>query len=475
MREHVDSGIISSSIAQTDFVNRFGDGALADNTAGGIVSSFTGGAIIGSLFLNLLSDRYGRRAAIFIGSLLACLGGALQGGANSVATVIVGRVIAGLAVGQLSATIPNYCSEIAHPKIRALLAGLQQWNIGLGFVCAQWIGYGSSLVNGPFSWRFPLSFQVLPGLVLAGGIWFLPESPRYLAERGETSASRVVLNKLHRDQELVEAEYRRIQDNLEAERHSRLGWLDLFRQPSLRRRVLLACGIQLFTQTSGINVINYYGPRIYGILNFSTTRSLLIIGIYGALAQVYNTICIAFVDRVGRRKLLIPSMLGMGAALCVNATLAHFYIDGDRPSVAQDGNALRASVAMNFVFSVFFTSLGCISWIFCSEIFPTAIRAKGTSLSTFTNWAANLIFAQCSPIALSNMGYRYFYIFTAFNWVAAGLVFLFYPETQGYTLESVNELFGDLQLEHSSGLPEDTDLATGEGEKGMLREHSQVR
>ncbi|OCT53108.1 high-affinity hexose transporter [Cladophialophora carrionii] len=286
--------------------------------------------------------------------------------------------------------------------------------------------------------------QVLPAVVLAAGVWFLPESPRFLAERGELRSAHAVLSRLHHDPGLVEAEYQRIQDNLEAARDSRMGWLDLFRVPSLRRRVLLACGIQLFTISSGINVINYYGPRIYASLHFSTSRSLMIIGIYGALAQVYNTICIAFVDRVGRRQLLIPSMIGMGAALCVNATLAHYYIDGDQ-APGSNGNALRASVAMYFVFSVFFTSVGCISWIFSSEVFPTAARAKGTSLSTFTNWAVNLILAQCSPIALTKLGYRYFYLFTAFNWTAAVVVYFCYPETQGHTLESVNELFGDLR------------------------------
>ena len=170
----------------------------------------------------------------------------------------------------------------------------------------------------------------------------------------------------------------------------------------------------------------------------------MIIGIYGALAQVYNTICIAFVDRVGRRKLLIPSMIGMGASLCVNATLAHFYIDGQQDP-GRNGNALRACVAMYFVFSLFFTSVGTLSWIYSSEIFPTAVRAKGTSLSTFTNWAVNLVFAQCSPIALTDTGYRYFYLFTAFNWVAAIVVFFLYPETQGHTLESMHEVFGDLE------------------------------
>ena len=255
--DRTDSGIISSSIAQGDFIERFGDGNLADNTAGGIVSSFTGGAILGSLILNQLSDIYGRRAAIFIGSLLAALGGALQGGASNIATIIVGRVIAGLAIGLLSATIPNYCSEVAHPKIRALLTGLQQWQIGLGFVCAQWVGYGCSLVDGPFSWRFPLSFQVLPALILACGIWFLPESPRYLAERGEEVSALATLKRLHSDPNLVDSEYTLIKQTLEAEKSAQLGWLQMFRHPSLRRRLLLACSIQLFGQTSGINVINY--------------------------------------------------------------------------------------------------------------------------------------------------------------------------------------------------------------------------
>lgn len=144
------------------------------------------------------------------------------------------------------------------------------------------------------------------------------------------------------------------------------------------------------------------------------------------------------VDRIGRRTLLIPSMLLMGAALCVEATLVHFY----DPATTSNKNALRASVAMNFVFSVGYTSLGVISWIFAGEIFSTHMRARGTSLSTLTNWASNLIFAQCSPIALSRMGYKYLYLFTAFNWCAAIAVWLYYPETQQkQSLEAVPELF----------------------------------
>jgi MFS family permease len=180
-------------------------------------------------------------------------------------------------------------------------------------------------------------------------------------------------------------------------------------------------------------------PRIYSALGYSTTGALFITALYGVLALVFNTICVAFVDRVGRRKLLVPSMVGMGAALCVEATLTRYFPPSNTPNT----DALRASVAMNFVFALFFTSLGVISWIYQSEIFPTAVRARGTSLSTFTNWAANLIFAQCTPIALTRLGYKYFYLFTAFNWVAAILVYLYFPETLGRSLEEVYEVFDD--------------------------------
>lgn len=173
-------------------------------------------------------------------------------------------------------------------------------------------------------------------------------------------------------------------------------------------------------------------------MGYTATSSLFIQGIYGALALVWNTICLLVVDRVGRRTLLIPSMILMGAALCVEATLVRFY----DPAITTNKHALRASVAMNFVFSIGYTSLGVISWIFAGEVFSNHMRARGTSLSTFTNWASNLIFAQCSPIALSRMGYRYLYIFAAFNWCACLMVWLFYPETQHKSsLEAVPEVF----------------------------------
>lgn len=189
----------------------------------------------------------------------------------------------------------------------------------------------------------------------------------------------------------------------------------------------------------------------------------MIIGISGTLALVYNTIALAFIDRVGRVKPLIVGALGCAAAMLINAILSKYY-----PTDTDNADALRAQVAMTFVINFFFIALGIISWVYPAEIFPTEIRARGNALSTLTNWSVNLIFAQCSPIALENIGFNYFYVFFAFNLVAAGVFFLFYPETKGVTLEQMDEVFGDKIIPHALMEPEKAKAAMKELEDGKL-------
>ncbi|ODH15000.1 hypothetical protein ACO22_06484 [Paracoccidioides brasiliensis] len=447
-----DSGIISSSIAQKDFVRRFED-QLNDASTGGIVSAFTGGAIVGSLGVSYVSDTYGRRIAIFVGGILATFGASLQGASYTIAMLIAGRFIAGIAIGLMSATIPVYCSEIAPPRIRGLLGGMQQWMLGWGFFVAQWVGFGSSHSRSSFSWRFPLSLQAFPAVILVGGALYLPESPRWLIEHGQSEAGRDVLVRLHSNHthpntSLIEHEYKQICDTIALEqRETSKSWREiLITNRSWRRRILLASIIQALTQCSGVNVIQYYGPRLYASLGFSISRSLMIIGISGALAQTWNTLCLVFIDVIGRRKLLIPSLLGMGAVLCVEATLSNYF----KPDSSTNKQALRASVAMYFVFSFFYTSLGVISWIYPAEIFSMPIRARGTSVSTFVNWSFNLLFAQCALVGLSRIQYRFFYCFMAFNWAGAVIVWLWFPETVGKSLEEVEEVFTDRKVRQTA-------------------------
>lgn len=352
-----DSGIITSTIALPTFKEYFND--PSDTIVGGIVSAFQGGAIAGTIFNMLFADILGRRWTIMVGSLVSLLGSSLQAGATNMAMLIVGRFIGGIAVGQLTSTIPMYAGELSEAKHRGILSGLLQWMLGWGFFVAQWLGYRCSFNSTEFSWRFPLAFQNIPSLILIAGIFFLQESPRWLTEKDRHEDAMASLRKLRAgtDDETIELEFREIRDVILADRAlGNIGWTSILTKPTWRKRLLLGCGVQAFGPLSGINVINYYYPRILAILGLSTRESLLISGIQGGLAIVWCTIALALLDRVGRIKPLIVSAGGLGAALLVNAVQAQYL---NLNNAAQ----LRSMVAMNFVFSFFYTPLGIISWV----------------------------------------------------------------------------------------------------------------
>lgn len=245
------------------------------------------------------------------------------------------------------------------------------------------------------------------------------------------------------DDDTIDLEFREIRDVIIADRAlGNISWMSIITKPTWRKRLLLGCGVQAFGPLSGINVINYYGPRIYNILGISTRESLLIIGISGALSIVWCTIGLALLDKVGRVKPLLVSAAGLAAALLVNAVQGQLF---NPSNTAQ----LRSMVAMNFAFSFFYTPLGIISWVYPAEIFPVEVRALGNAITTFTNWVVNLIFAQFSPQALSAIEFRYFYVFFVFNVIAFLCYWFFYPETKGRTLEQMDELFGDQLVPHA--------------------------
>jgi hypothetical protein len=173
----------------------------------------------------------------------------------------------------------------------------------------------------------------------------------------------------------------------------------------------------------------------------------MIIGISGALSVAYCTIGLYILDKVGRIKPLLVSAAGLAAALLVNAVQAQYL---NTTNTIQ----LRSMVAMNFVFSLFYTPLGIISWVYPAEIFPVEVRALGNAITTFTNWTVNLVFAQFSPNALDSVGFKYFYLFFALNIIAFVCYFFFYPETRGRTLEQMDEVFGDQVVPHAMRDPE---------------------
>ena len=219
-------------------------------------------AVIGSLQGGLTMDRFGRKATIQLGALLCLIGATLQAAAQNLSMILAGRILAGWAIGLMSMSVPVYQAECAHPRSRGMIVGLAQQMIGIGFIVStydsyqnppepkadrakfRWVGYGSlhAPATSQFQWRFPLAFQVVPALVLGIGMFFLPESPRYLIEKERYTEAHTILRRLHFDgtnAEWIETEYTGIRTTIEAEKNiTAPSWVAMFTVPKWRTRLL---------------------------------------------------------------------------------------------------------------------------------------------------------------------------------------------------------------------------------------------
>ncbi|EPT01377.1 hypothetical protein FOMPIDRAFT_1048820 [Fomitopsis schrenkii] len=442
-----DSGIIASVITFHQFEDFVNDPAKYSSLSGAVVSTFTGGCFFGCMLAGWTNDRFGRKRSIQLGALIDIWGCAMQAGANNLACLLIGRIVAGFAVGILSMSVPLYNTEIAPPKIRGFIVGLAQQLIGIGFIVANWVGYGCQYLDGYASWRLALGLQLAPASLLLVGVQFLPYSPRWLLERSRDDEARAVVHRLHgaetaEKKASADAEFTDMQLTIKAEMSTRSRRLsDLWETPAMLKRTLVAVGVQVFGQFSGINVINYFGPSMYQSLGLSAGQSLLIQGIYGAVGPITNFIFITCIlDYVGRKK---PLLLGAGGFVVTYSVLTAI-VACFPPGSSDNHPAQRAGIAMIYLTSILFSlSFGPISWVLTSEVFPTKTRSIGTAVAVCANWAFNVLFSQVSNMAIENVGWRYYLLFILLNLIDFCLIALLFPETKGKTLEQMAEVFGD--------------------------------
>ncbi|KAF8473208.1 general substrate transporter [Kalaharituber pfeilii] len=442
-----DSGVMTQVIGSKHFLTFF-DTTDDSPILGAIVSTFAAGAVFGALSGGLTMDKLGRRMSIQIGGLVALIGAVLQAAASHLAMMLVGRIITGWAVGIMSMAVPVYQAECAHPKTRGLMVGLSQQMIGIGFIISTWVGYGS--LKRPdtdsFQWRFPLAFQGIPAIILVIGLIFFPESPRQLMEKDREEDAMAVLRRLRHgaSDEDINREFQEIKATIQAENSiTAPGWTIMFQVPSWRKRLLLGTSVQVFTQLTGINVINYYQTIMYRSLGIEGGTNRLVTAVYNFVGPIANLIFIFFlIDRVGRKKPLIFGTVGITVLLIIEATLGSQNLEHSK-------SMSIAGVAMIFLVSIVFSwSFGPISWTYMSEIMPMQIRAKGNAFATgIGNWLFNVIFSQVSPQGLGDLGWKYYFVFVAFNiCITLPCIIIFYPETKGLSLEEIDLLFGDRAL-----------------------------
>ncbi len=389
------------------------------------MSSALWGTLVGALAAGAPGDRFGSRNTLrVIGALytMAALGCAL---AWNLPSFVIFRFLVGLAIGGSSVLAPVYIAEIAPAQRRGALVGLFQFNVVLGILLAYCSNFVvGSLVPGPAAWRIKLAVAAIPAAVFFILLFTIPDSPRWLALKGRIDAAVASLKRLGiADSQAVAAEMQQSQPQQPVART--LSWA------RHRRPIVLAVMLAMFNQLSGINAILYYLGDIFTAAGFNSLSSDLQSVAIGATNLVATLVGMSFIDRLGRKALLLIGAVGTAAAL---AGVAVIMASGTH-------RELLLPLLIGFIAS-FALSQGAVIWVYLSEVFPTAIRARGHSLGSATHWIMNAVVSAVFPAVAAystSLPFAFFALMMALQFVVVWLVF---PETKGVALEQMAERMG---------------------------------
>jgi sugar porter (SP) family MFS transporter len=420
-----DTGVISGALLflRTAF-------QLSPLMLGVVTSTALAGAALGAAFAGRLADRFGRRPILLLTSLIFAAGAAVSALGPDIALLLAGRLLVGVGIGGASMLTPLYLAEIAPAKERGALVSFNQLAVTLGILGSYLIGYALA-ADG--AWRWMLGLGGVPGILLALGMLFLPETPRWLAGHGQTERARAALLQLRGRGADVTAEMALLRDDLtehaQARPENHLG------HAAARLPMIVGIGLAIFQQVTGINTVIYFAPTIFQAAGLSSaSAAILATAGIGVINVVMTAVAIWLVDRVGRRPLLLYGLGGMGISLCL---LALCFMLGSGPAL---GYFTAASLAAYI--GCFAIGLGPVFWLLISEIFPMAIRARGMSASTIANWLANLVVALTFLDLAGLMGHAgVFLLYAALTFAGLVFAYLLVPETKGLSLEAIQDLW----------------------------------
>ncbi|KAI0851371.1 general substrate transporter [Daldinia vernicosa] len=422
-------------------------------TQGAIGSALAAGSVIGSLMAGPISDKYGRRDSIMFACLWWLAGTAVQVATTGVGSLIAGRVLNGVCVGITSSQVPVYLAEIAPRDTRGRIIVIQQLAIEWGILIMYFIGYGCSKIEGTASFRTAWGTQFIPCVGLMIGLPFLPRSPRWLAKVGREEEAIQTLANIqaggNKDDPLVIAEWEEIHTVLNAERESIRGWKKFFVN-GMWKRTLAGMSVQAWQQLSGANVIVYYIGYVFLMADLQGDVNLISSGIQYAIFIIFTSIMFFFIDRTGRRTLLVSGAIGM--AVChfvVGGLLGTYSIDvpegvgGNHNVVFKvTGSPAHGVIAFSYLLIIVYAlTLAPVAWVYAAEVWSLGTRATGMSLAAVANWLFNFALGLFTPPAFLNIKYKVFIIFGVLCIGAAIQAWFTYPETCGKTIEEIELLF----------------------------------
>ncbi len=389
-----------------------------------IVSIILIGALIGACFGGILTDRIGRKTTLFLTTIIFLVGIFIVMTADHVTNLIIGRIILGLAIGIVSLCVPLYIAEMSDPKHRGALVSLNQLAITIGILLAYVVDYFYAPTG---QWRSMFGIALIPTILLFIGLFFIPETPSYLASKGKKQKALKILKKI----EINTSKSEVVKEKASGKKM--ISWRKLF-EKSLRPALIAGIGISIFQQITGINIVIYYAPRIFQLagLESATSAILATMGV-GTINFLMTIIALWLIDMVGRKPLLIVGLIGMILSLAV---LGVAFLETTRVT------SFISIVSLMSYVSFFAISLGPVAWLIISEIYPIGIRGRAMGIAIFANWSFNYIISLTFLTLVDFLGKSGTFWFYSF----IGLLGLWFvikkiPETKGKELEDIQNYF----------------------------------
>jgi SP family arabinose:H+ symporter-like MFS transporter len=390
------------------------------------VSSLLVGAIIGAFVSGVLTDKFGRKKILIIVALFFALSCVVTALASISITFILARLFGGLAVGAASVLSPMYVAEVSPPNKRGMLVAFYQLSIVLGIIISYSINYGLHDVDN--NWRWMFATGIVPSLLFFIGLFFIPESPRWLYKAGYKEKSLKVLTRIG-GTALAEIEIREISKSLK-DNTKKVTLGELFK-PSYRKVLTFGFFLAILIQVSGINTVIDYAPKILIAAGIEIKNALLQTSLIGLVNGLFTFVAIVIIDKVGRRKLYLIGSMGMAVTLMILALSFYF-----------DWGALLILACIMFFIAFFASCIGPVFWTLVSEIFPNKIRGTAVAFASFTQWVFNFVVVLFFPYFLKSIGGAATFVFlAAMSFLQWLFTYLYLPETKGKSLEEIEQLW----------------------------------
>jgi len=396
-------------------------------------------ALVASFFASSITRVFGRKPTMFLGGLVFLIGSILNGVAEGIIVLIVGRLLLGVGVGFANQSVPVYLSEMAPAKLRGALNMGFQMAITIGILVANLVNYGTAKIKGGWGWRVSLALAAVPAIMMTVGAFFLPETPNSILERGNQEKAKKMLQRI-RGTNNVEEEFQDLLEASEAAKKVQHPWTNIL-QPKYRPQLVICSLIPFFQQLTGINVIMFYAPVLFLTLGFGDEASLMSAVITGIVNVVATVVSIVTVDKFGRRILfleggiqMIICQIGVGVMIGLK-----FGLKGVGTLSSTEANLVLFMICAYV--AAFAWSWGPLGWLVPSEICPLEIRSAGQAINVSVNMFFTFIIAQGFLAMLCHMKFGLFFFFAGFVLIMTIFVALFMPETKNVPIEEMNRVW----------------------------------